>query len=50
MGFDNVYSGIGMGGIYVSNDVNGGGSDVNGFVVCSDKLGFRVDEDLLYIN
>ncbi|XP_021715827.1 uncharacterized protein LOC110683740 isoform X1 [Chenopodium quinoa] len=47
----------GSGGNHASDDTNGGGSDTEdagivetGSIVCSDKSGSRIDEDLLQVN
>lgn len=57
LGLDTLHSGSGGGGIHASNYTNEGGSDTEdagivetGSVVCSDKSGSRMDEDLLHIN
>lgn len=57
LGLDTLHTGSGGGGIHASSDTNGGGSDTEdagivetGSIVCSDKSGSRIDEDLLHVN
>ncbi|CAO2817844.1 unnamed protein product [Amaranthus hypochondriacus] len=57
LGLDTFQTGSGHGGTNASNGTNGGGSDTEdagivemGSVVCSDKSGSRMDEDLLHVN
>ncbi|XP_048494936.1 uncharacterized protein LOC104886820 isoform X2 [Beta vulgaris subsp. vulgaris] len=55
LGLDTLQTGSGIGGIHASIDGNGEGSDNDdgggiaetGSIVCSDKSGSRIDEDLL---
>ncbi|KNA10993.1 hypothetical protein SOVF_139300 isoform A [Spinacia oleracea] len=57
LGLDTLPTGSGSRGTHASNDTNEGGSDTEdagivetGSIVCSDKSGSRIDEDLLHVN